>query len=165
MRRSTMDEQQRSGSPSDDEDAGYYDPPLAVVPLPPPPKKGILKKPRNESTRDYEVLDSRRTNGSSVRWQAAGDHDLDQDDVNVDSAPNSGKGRRSGSPWPLDYGCDGGRFRLSAHDFHVPSPTSQHLGVEQQIGISLKLQNQELPARSPSLSSCFRGWLTLQFNS
>jgi hypothetical protein len=35
----------------------------------------------------------------------------------------------------IDYRCDNTRFRLSAHNCQVPTPTSQNLGLEQEIGI------------------------------
>jgi hypothetical protein len=34
---------------------------------------------------------------------------------------------------PIDYRCDNRRFRLSAHNCQVPTPTSQNLELEQQI--------------------------------
>ncbi len=35
----------------------------------------------------------------------------------------------------IDYRCDDRRFWLSAHDWQVPTPTSQNLDLEQQIRI------------------------------
>jgi hypothetical protein len=36
---------------------------------------------------------------------------------------------------PIDYKCDDSRFWLSAHNCHVPTPTSQNIDLEQQIRI------------------------------
>jgi hypothetical protein len=52
----------------------------------------------------------------------------------IDNLQRKGESNESGSA-PIDYRCDNRRFRLSAHDCQVPTPTSQNLEVEQQIRI------------------------------
>ncbi len=50
----------------------------------------------------------------------------------------------------IDYRCDNRRFRLSAHDCPVPTPTSQNLEVEQQIRFFWSRPTRQLLGRLKS---------------
>jgi hypothetical protein len=43
-----------------------------------------------------------------------------------------------------DYRCDDGRYWLSAHNFQVPTPTSQIVELEQQIRFFLEQSNSSI---------------------